>query len=230
MPDAVQLLSERVFAMSNYILKYGRKENVRYISHLDFIRMFHRSVRRADIPFVFSQGFNPHPVMNVAMPLSVGVTADGEYMKVGFDKEITNEDIDALNSALPDGFYILAWTKVVDKKPDITKINRAEYITEIETDSEFDADAFMANSELTVMKKTKSGEKEADIRPYIHEIAVIGRDKNILTLKMRLTCSNEYNLKPETVIDAMEKYCTGFNSTFHSVHRCCLKCGDKELL
>ena len=42
--------------MSYYILKYARDERVKYISHLDFVRLFHRTVRRADIPFLFFAG------------------------------------------------------------------------------------------------------------------------------------------------------------------------------
>ena len=67
--------------MSNYVLKYKRDERVKYISHLDFVRLFHRTVRRAGVSFLYSQGFNPHPIMTVAMPLSVGVTSDCEYLK-----------------------------------------------------------------------------------------------------------------------------------------------------
>ena len=47
--------------MSNYILKYSRDERVKYISHLDFVRLFHRTVRRTGMNFMFSNGFNPSP-------------------------------------------------------------------------------------------------------------------------------------------------------------------------
>ena len=113
--------------MSNYVIKYSRGDRVKYISHLDFVRMFHRTVRRAGLPFVFSQGFNPHPVMTVAVPLSVGVTADGEYMKVGFDTELSESEIAAeLNRALPDGFCVRAVKRVEGKELDFNKINTRE--------------------------------------------------------------------------------------------------------
>ena len=79
--------------MSNYILKYSRDERVKYISHLDFVRLFHRTVRRTGMNFMFSNGFNPHPIMMVAQPLSVGVTSDCEYMKVGFDGDYSEQDL-----------------------------------------------------------------------------------------------------------------------------------------
>ena len=70
--------------MAKYIVKYGRDDRVKFISHLDFVRCFHRAVRRSKLNFEFSQGFNPHPVMTIAQPLPVCVTSQSEYMKVGF--------------------------------------------------------------------------------------------------------------------------------------------------
>ena len=87
--------------MSNYILKYSRDERVKYISHLDFVRLFHRTVRRTGMNFMFSNGFNPHPIMMVAQPLSVGVTSDCEYMKVGFDGDYSEQElVDTINNTL----------------------------------------------------------------------------------------------------------------------------------
>jgi len=218
--------------MSNYLLKYGRDDRVKYISHLDFIRMFHRSVRRSGIPFSFSQGFNPHPIMTVAMPLSVGVTAEGEYMKVGFEKELADDDIKNLNESLPEGFFISTWKKIENGKPDISKLDRALYTVDVEVETGFDCDveAILEKDELTVMKKTKSGVKPSDIRPYIYDLKVSGKSDNVIIMDMCLACSNSYNLKPETVVNAMEEYIEGFKSSFIGVHRKCLMAGNKEIL
>ena len=45
----------------------------RYISHLDLMRNFERAMRRADIPFWYTEGFNPRPFLTFALPLSLGV-------------------------------------------------------------------------------------------------------------------------------------------------------------
>ena len=220
--------------MSNYILKYSRDERVKYISHLDFVRMFHRAARRAELPFVFSQGFNPHPVMTVAQPLSVGVTADGEYMKVGFDGEFSPKELtDRLNAAMPPGFKILATKKVESKEIDLTKIDRAEYTVEVEYNGSIDAKDiadFMALPELVVMKKSKSGVKESDIRPYIYKFDLTGSDEKMAIFSMTLAVGSVYNLKPDSVIDAMGKYINGFTPGFFTVHRNSLLCGDKDYL
>ena len=119
--------------MSNYILKYSRDERVKYISHLDFVRLFHRTVRRTGMNFMFSNGFNPHPIMMVAQPLSVGVTSDCEYMKVGFDGDYSEQElVDTINNAFPPGYKILAAKKVEGKEIDLTKLDRAVYTVELE--------------------------------------------------------------------------------------------------
>ena len=215
--------------MSKYVIKYSRGDEVKYISHLDFVRFIHRVIRRANLPMEFSQGFNPHPIMTVAMPLSVGVTASGELMKIGFSGDFSEDYIrDTLNANMPKGFEILDVKK--DKNYDFSKLDRAEYLVKLNTECGFDIDEFLKNPELKVMKKSKSGIKEADIRPYIYKLEKILEDEGCLCLKMCLAAGNSYNLKPETVIDAMRKYTPGFLVEFFTVHREKLLAGNKEII
>jgi radical SAM-linked protein len=219
--------------MSNYVLKYARGEEVKYISHLDFVRMFHRAVRRSGLEMAFSQGFNPHPLMTVALPLSVGVTSDGEYMKIAFAKNYKEEHIiSELNGALPAGFKILNAKQVEGKELDLTKIDRADYIVTAELENERvpDIQAFLENETINVMKKSKSGVKEADVRPYIYKLKLEEEDGRLIMLSMQLAAGSSYNLKPDTVLDAMEKYCEGVKVMFKSIHRVSMLCGDREYL
>jgi len=219
--------------MSNYVLKYRRGEEVKYISHLDFVRMFHRAVRRSGLPMSFSQGFNPHPIMTVAMPLSVGITADGEFMKIGFEGEFSEEQIKKdLNSALPPGFEIVRAKKVEGKELDFAKLDRAEYEVSVELKNECtpDFEKFLNNEKILVMKKSKSGVKEADIKPYIYKLEILEKEGKFIKLFMRIAAGNIYNLKPETVIDALNIYCDGFEAEFSMSHRKCILAGDWEYL
>lgn len=223
----------QVFVLSNYVIKYARDERVKYISHLDFIRTFHRTVRRAGLSMKFSEGFNPHPVMTVAMPLSVGITSSCEYMKIGFSEDYTEQEImDRINDAFPKGFSVVAVAKTEGKKHDFAKLDRAVYNVEIECSGaeNFDAQKFLENKELVVMKKTKSGEKESEIRPYIYSLTEDERGENTLKLTMCIAAGNSYNLKVDTVIDAMNKYIEGFSAEFFATHRAKILAGDKELI
>ena len=206
--------------MSKFILKYGRDDRVKFISHLDFVRCFHRAVRRSKLNFEFSQGFNPHPVMTIAQPLPVGVTSECEYMKVGLITGLSNEQVtEELNRAMPPGFMFYKSHRLKAKEIDLTKINMAEYIVEIECEKLGDIDYIMSQTGLIVPKKTKKGINDSDIRPHIFAAETIDFENGIQTVRMLLSCGSQYNLRPETVVSAMEKYCDEFMSTFVAVHR-----------
>lgn len=216
--------------MSNYILKYKRNDEVKYISHLDFVRFMQRVMRRAGLPMAFSSGFNPHPIMSVALPLSVGVTADGELMKIGLDGDFDESEIlSILNNAFPPGFEAVKIKKTEGKEYDFNKINRAIYICCCETTSTIDLDRFLSNEKILVMKKSKSGIKEADIKPHIHSLEIIDSDENSITFKMCVDAGNQYNLKPDSVIEAIQIYDKGFKTQFYTTKRVALLCDNKEL-
>ena len=171
----------QVCAVSEYIIKYSKGDSVRYISHLDFVRTFHRTVRRSGLSMAYTSGFKPHPIMTVAMPLSVGVTSQTEYMKIAFSEDYKEEEIiKRLNSAFPKGLSVIAVKKLTEKEREFARINKVIYKTEIECNdsSLFNSGDFLKNKSLMVMKKTKSGEKEADIRPYIYEFTIDKTAKN----------------------------------------------------
>lgn len=217
--------------MAKYIIKYGRDDRVKFISHLDFVRCFHRAVRRSALNFEFSQGFNPHPVMTIAQPLPVGVTSECEYMKVGLVTELDEKGIlDELNNSMPPGFKIYGVHKLTAKEIDLTKIDKAEYIVEIECNTEADVNAVMAEKELIVPKKTKSGIKDSDIRPHIFEMEKVGYSDGIQTIRLVVSCGSTYNLKPETVVSAMEKYCDGFVAEFSAAHRKRMLIGGRDVM
>lgn len=219
--------------MSNYIIKYSRGEEVKYISHLDFVKFIQRAVRRSGLPMLYSGGFNPHPQMAVALPLSVGVTSDCELMRIGLDGDFSeNEVSERLNSVLTNGFKVLKVKNMKDSKIDFSPINRAVYLCrcEAEEKTDFDVSEFLANATIKVMKKSKSGIKEADIRPHIHSLELVGVKDDIITFSMLLDAGNNYNLKPDTVIEAMQKYDESFKISFFNVHRQLLLADDKEFI
>ncbi len=73
-------------------VKYKVTEEGRFLGHLDLTRTIMKILRRADLPVMLSEGFNPHPRLSFAMPLSVGHTGDGEFFEVVLKEEITEEE------------------------------------------------------------------------------------------------------------------------------------------
>ena len=82
---------------------------IRYISHLDLMRTMTRAIRRSRIPLWYTEGFNPHPYMTFALPLSLGMQSECESMDIRIEGEMTNDEIcRALQEAMPQGIEITA--------------------------------------------------------------------------------------------------------------------------
>ena len=196
---------------NNYYLRYEKTENVKYVSHLDFVRMFGRALRRAHLPIAYSEGFNPHPLLGFALPLSVGYTSECEILEIALTEEIPTEEIvERFNSVLPDGVKILS---AHEGKSNMKKLDIALYQVFPEKTPSGIAE-FLAMDKILIEKKTKSGIKETDIRPDIKDIKVtLGK------IEMILSAGSRSNLKPEVVIAAMNKYITGYNSGDCRYHR-----------
>ena len=81
---------------------FTKKNYLRYISHLDLVRLFHRTFNRSQLQIKYSEGFNPHPKFSIANPLSLGIESEGEYIDIELENDIKiDEFIDRMNKALP---------------------------------------------------------------------------------------------------------------------------------
>ena len=209
--DAERHLSEGVFALSDkYRLKYKKGEEAKYISHLDFVRAIGRTFKRAEIPVKYSQGFNPHIIMTVALPISVGVLSDSEYMDVELTESMNTDELKKrINGKIPMGLEILDVKKVNEGERALSKVMSAKYLVLCESEDAIDGKAIenlLENENITVEKKTKKGISDVDIRPDIISISYLGKDNLSDVFEMHLSAGSSANLKPETVLSAMEKY------------------------
>jgi len=201
-----------VFALNNnYYLRYERDQRVKYVSHLDFVRMFGRALRRAHLPIAFSEGFNPHPLLTFALPLSVGYTSECEILEIVLTESVPSEEIvERLNNVLPDGVRVIS---AHVGKSNMKKLDIALYEVYPQKTPAGILD-FLLMNEILIEKKTKSGIKETDIRPDIKDIKV-----SLEKIEMILSAGSRANLKPEVVIAAMNKYIEGYQSGNCYYHR-----------
>lgn len=153
-------------------LKYRRDEAIRFLSHLDVIHLFERTLRRARVAMVYSSGFNPHPRMAFGPPLTTGYCSDAEYLDLHY---YANEDeslAERLAAALPEGLTLLEVKPLFNKHRNLTDvINRADYFIRMPVRIEpARIDALLQESEIPV-RRSKDGEpgKTIDIRPFIAE-------------------------------------------------------------
>ena len=163
--------------------------------------MFGRAIRRAHIPIAYSEGFNPHPILGFALPLSVGYTSECEILELALSEDVKPDVVmEKLNAVLPEGVRI---TAAFPGKSRMKKLRYALYIVYPDNMPE-SIDEFLLLKEIFIEKKTKSGIKETDIRPDIKDIKI--KDDRI---EMVLSAGSMANLKPEVVINAINKYIDG---------------------
>ena len=204
--------------MFNYYLIYEKTDNAKYISHLDFVRTYNRTMRRAGLPVAFSEGFNPHPLLGFALPLSVGFTSECELLEFSLTEELGEDEIkQRLNAVIPNGIKILSVHK---GKSRMKQLRYALYLVYPEKLPQ-SVTEFMAMEETVIDKKTKSGIKDTDIRKDIIEVRLLP-DR----LEMVLSAGSDRNLKPDVVVKAMNKYIPGYDSGDCEYHRVAIYDGE----
>jgi len=196
---------------------YTKEKYMRFLGHLELMRVFERTFRRYNYPLKFSEGFNPHPKMSFASPLALGYASKGDIMEVILNESI---DIDRVKTTrFPNGITIIDAKYVSSSKSLMSSIRYAEYIISIEfTKNSFTKTLvqaqecialFLKQETVTYEKKTKKGNlKTLNALEQIYELEVINSDESELIIKGILQTGNEGNLNPEQLIALVLPYLT----------------------
>nr|WP_296038442.1 TIGR03936 family radical SAM-associated protein [uncultured Enterocloster sp.] len=196
-------------------IKFKKTGIMKFIGHLDVMRYFQKAIRRADVEICYSGGFSPHQIMSFAAPLGVGITSNGEYVDIEVHSTgTTAEMLERLNAVMAEGFEIAEYKLLPDTAAnamssvaaaDYTLTFRPGYEPEEESAEEWfkKLTAFFDQPQVMVLKKTKKGEKEMDLKPLIYDLGVIaGNDAAQSQLFMKISTGSASNIKPELLLDA----------------------------
>lgn len=183
--------------MKNVRVFYNKSGNLKYISHLDMNRVFTRIVKRSGIPIWYTEGFNPHPKLNFALPLSLGFESISEIVdiRIADDDYPCDAVYERLKKVMPVGLEVKA---VCEPKMKVNDVRYASFDIVLAENCDFTE--FFIKDSIVIDKRTKSGTKPTDIKPMIKSYSV---NDNILTLVLS---AGETNLNPTLVIDAAEKF------------------------
>jgi radical SAM family uncharacterized protein/radical SAM-linked protein len=160
-------------ASVTYRLRYRKNEYARYISHLDTIRIFDRACRRAKLPILFSQGYNPRPKMSFAPPLALGYTSDAEYVDIAFYADPRGDIGQMLNDFLPAGMKVLEVKRIREGLPSLSAgISTTEFIVDLGEDGlpESSIQHLLKQSAIEVERQVKGVNRRINVRPYIDSI------------------------------------------------------------
>lgn len=188
-------------------LRFEKSGRAVYISHLDLMRTMQRAFKRAGCALKHSEGFNPHPILSILLPLSVGVSSVCELM----DFQLTEEyDLAALpetlTAAMPEGIRVIeaypAQRKVRDLKW-LAVRGRLEYDTADIAAMRDALQRFFAGESIVIRKKTKRGEGESDIAPAIRSIG-FAEGEGCVELSAVIS-AQEPTLNPDHLVAALRQ-------------------------
>lgn len=196
--------------MQRLRIRFSRSEELKFISHLDIIRLWERALRRAHIALAYSEGFSPHPRISLAAPLSVGTTSDVELMDVVLAGQVSPHwFVASMNQQLPPGMRVLEVHLIAPGIPSLqSQLRFARYEVEIEIDNdteeiEASISDLLSKEHLPWYHMRDTGRRNYDLRVLIDDIWLAGRDDSCCTIEMMLHCDNSGSGRPEQVIAAL---------------------------
>ena len=197
------------------------------------LRLFKRAFKMNEIPLDYSKGFNPHPKMGFAQPLSLGYTASNEFIEFETVTPCDTEKVNELMTAsMPLGIKIAGTYELNTKAKSLASIvEEALYTVSIPKTEEvscidFDKviEDYLAQKEILAEKKQKKTKKiiTKHIKDQIKGIQAVHSDTHV-KLKMMLDCGSNSNLSPESVITTLCKFASIDVPRYEiSVNRDCL--------
>ena len=207
--------------MQRLRIRFCRGQEIKFISHLDIMRLWQRVFYRAGIPLAYSEGFSPHPQISLAAPLAVGVTSEAELMDILCTKLVSPHWFtSAVNQQLPPGIEILQVYQIALSQSSLqSQLRYAEYKVEVETekgqkDIESAVTSLLSIKHLPWQHQRDTGTRSYDLRALIDALWLIDWRHSHGTIGMRLRCDNSGSGRPEQVTAAL-----GFTHHPQSIHR-----------
>lgn len=196
------------------LCKFTKLGYLKFISHLDLVDLFQRTLFQNKVDVKFSEGFNPHPRMSIAYPLPLGIESNSEYMEIYLNSKIDLKDfLIKMNERLPQGIKIVE-AKYDDDESISNKVKSVVYAFKLlntfydknkDIDIAKELDKVNAMDNVEIERKRKKGKKrifvKENAKDYLNRLEL--KDEAIYAyIKM----SENGSLKPALVFDILNNY------------------------
>lgn len=200
-------------------ITFGKLGTLKYTSNLDIAKIWERALRRADLPILYTQGFNTRPRIQLAMPLPLGITSECEILDAALRERIDFQEaelIERLLQVAPRGLTIHAIAEVEVRAATMQSlVLSAEY--RIRFEDGIDAAMLRAriddllNRESIIVEKVRKRRRSVmDLRPLILELYIDEANDLIA----HLSVGDRGNMRPDQLIEQM-----GLADEYFSAHR-----------
>jgi radical SAM-linked protein len=190
-------------------IRFSRGEQVKFITHLDLMRLWERALRRANVDLAYSEGFTPHPRLSLAAPLAVGVTSSAEILDLFLNSRVSPAEFARqVENQLPPGIEVLEVQEVGLRAPSVqSEVRWAEYQVRLESLASAEGvqgavDAFLAAESIPWEHQRDKEARKYDIRALVHDLW-LEQGESGLMIGMRLRADSNGSGRPEQVISAL---------------------------
>ena len=193
-------------------MQITKDPEIRFVSHLDYLRALERSVRRAGLPAAYSEGFNPHMKLSLASALGVGVVSRAEFVELELTEPLTAESAVALlRPCLPRGIRITGADVADSLEPALmSQTALAEYAVSVRVPEDFSGlvqrvETFNSSGSVVYRKaapKRKAGFKEVDVKRFVQQVSYsLAGDR--LTFSFQVAIFGDGSLKATDVLQVL---------------------------
>ncbi|HOB29489.1 MAG: TIGR03936 family radical SAM-associated protein [Dethiobacteria bacterium] len=200
--------------MDRIRFRYACGKELRYLSHLDLLRLFQRAMRRARLPLAYTLGFNPRPKLSLAAPLPVGVTASKEYGEIFLVEPVSPASFrQRLGEQLPKGLTLTGAVVVpVNEPPLASVVNAALYRAAwkssrpapTDTMLQKALDKLLAQPAIMIRRFGKSGKiTRQNIRPYIFSAELLTSGEQDPALRLLLQVGSKGGVSPSRFLEQL---------------------------
>ena len=208
--------------MSKLRLLFEKQGTACYISHLDLMRTFQRLFLRAGIFLKHSNGFHPHPIISIVLPLPVGQSSCCELLDFEIEQAVDLAALPGLlNAGCPDGLRVLRAYEAVRPVKDLAFV-------QAEMDLIYDRGVpegacaalrdLFSRQELMIQKKNKRKELvDVNVRPLLRQIT-FARQEGRVHVQAVVSAQNP-GLNPALLASAVEANLPDYAPDFVTVRR-----------
>lgn len=208
-------------------MKFAKEGRAKYISHLDLMHTMQRSMARCEMPLWFTEGFNQHAYVSVALPLSTGYSGEWELLDFNLlTDSIPVNAVEALNAVFPEGLCAIEIYPLSDGGMPLREIAWSKYrITwsfadGVPTDFVKDVSELFERDTIEIVKRSKRGEKLVNMRDFFTEVHFMEADGCVITEV--ITAAGNNNMSPEYLTRAIEQYLPQYTIAGAAYHRLCV--------
>ena len=196
-------------------VRYAKGESIKFISHHDEFRLWERTLRRADLPLLYKQGFNPQPHMQFASPLGLGITGARELLDITLSPPLPVEEVRArIEAKLPPAVRLVDCAEVPLHGPslqslligaDYTILLYAEPGEIPAAELEQRIATFLAEPFCWRERERKGETYTYNLRPLVFELRYLGYDAAAEEHRIFLRVQQRSGAtgRPDEVVDAL---------------------------